>query len=171
MRNFSRYSNLTSTTFQTDDQQNPQHRPVVIVDNFLIKADNAQMLYENIASWATLLTEANIAHVIFFTSDLGYSKALATDRVLRTITLRDKDPEAAKDYIMRQLQYIEGERVKQSQGDANEQMKKPPPSERNLDLDNCIRVLGGRIRDLEGLAQRLAMGVSPDGSGPISYGC
>ena len=124
------------------------------------------MLYENIAQWATLPTEANIAHVIFLTSDLGYAKALATDRVLRTITLRDKDPEAAKDYILRQLQYFEGERVKQGRGDEAKQKEKPPPSERNLDLDNCIHVLGGRIRDLEGLAQRLAMGVSPDSSGP-----
>jgi hypothetical protein len=153
----------------TNHQQNPQHRPVVVVDNFLIKADNAQMFYDNIAHWATLLTEANIAHVIFLTSDFGYSKALATDRVLRTITLSDKDPQAAKDYILRQLHYIEGERKKQGRGPADGP-EKPPPSERNLNLESCIRVLGGRMKDLEGLAQRLAMGVSPDGPPPVFRG-
>jgi hypothetical protein len=137
----------------------------VVVDNFLIKADNAQMFYDNLAHWATILTEANIAHVIFLTSDVGYSKALATDRVLRTITLSDKDPEAAKDYILRQLHYIEGERKKQGRGPTDEP-EKPPPSERNLNLDSCIRVLGGRMKDLEGLAQRLAMGASPEGPAP-----
>jgi hypothetical protein len=121
------------------------------------------MFYDSIARWATILTEANIAHVIFLTSDVGYSKALATDRVLRTITLSDKDPEAARDYILRQLSYIEGERRKQGRGDASQRPEKPPPTERNLDLDDCIRVLGGRIKDLEGLAQRLAMDMSPDG--------
>lgn len=120
------------------------------------------MLYDNISRWATLLTEANIAHVIFLTSDVGYAKALATDRVLRTITLSDKGPEAAKDYILRQLQYIEGERRKQGR-ETPEVQEKPPPAQRNLNLDNCIHVLGGRIKDLEGLAQRLAMGAAPDG--------
>jgi RNA12 protein/RNA recognition motif len=143
-------------------QQNPQHRPVIVIDNFLHKADNAGIIYENIAKWASVLVEANIAHVIFLTNDVGYSKALATDRVLRTVTLRDKDAESARVYVLRQLEYIENERkrLKKEQGDTTEAGKKG----RDLDLDNCIRVLGGRVKDLEGLAQRLAMGTSPDGS-------
>lgn len=142
-----------------------------MIDNFLHKADNASLLYDNIAKWATLLTEANVAHVIFLTNDVGYAKALATDRVLRTVTLSDKDPETAKIYVLRQLEYIQGERRKQR----NEVIDEPPPDgqrektlvAQQLNLDNCIRVLGGRMKDLEGLAQRLAMGVSPDGPAPL----
>jgi hypothetical protein len=138
----------------------------VVIDNFLHKADNASLLYDNIAKWATLLTEANVAHIIFLTNDVGYAKALATDRVLRTVTLSDKDPETAKIYVLRQLEYIQGERRKQR----NEVIGEPPPPDgektpvrQPLNLDNCIRIVGGRMKDLEGLAQRLAMGVSPDG--------
>ena len=117
-----------------------------------------------IAKWANLLTEANIAHVIFLTNDVGYAKALATDRVLRTVTLSDKDPETAKMYVLRQLQYIEGERRKQKKETGEKDTESETTvQERQLDLDNCIRVIGGRMKDLEGLAQRLAMGASPDG--------
>lgn len=122
------------------------------------------MIYDNIAKWATILTEANIAHVIFLTSDVGYQKVLATDRVLRTITLSDKDPETAKLYVRRQLQYLEGQKKKRSgQQIGSDVASEKTAVEPELNLDNCIRVLGGRMKDLEGLAQRLAMGVSPDG--------
>lgn len=135
----------------------------MVIDNFLHKADNASLIYENIAKWATLLTEANIAHVIFLTADVGYAKALAANRILRTVTLSDKDPEAAKLYVLRQLEYIEGERKKQRSEGRRDIISEKISPERALDLENCIRVLGGRIKDLEALAQRLALGVSPDG--------
>jgi hypothetical protein len=137
----------------------------VVLDNFLHKADNASLIYDNIAKWATILTEANVAHVIFLTNDVGYQKVLATDRVVRTVTLGDKDPETAKLYVLRQLQYIEGEKKKQrtEQIGKSDTASEKTNVERELNLDNCIRVLGGRMKDLEGLAQRLAMGVSPDG--------
>ena len=138
----------------------------MVIDNFLHKADNASLLYDNIAKWATLLTEANVAHVIFLTNDVGYTKALATDRVLRVVTLSDKDPEAARVYVLQQLDYIESEKRKQ-RGERDSSGQKPPS--RTLNLDNSIRVLGGRMKDLEGLAQRLAMGVAPDGPLPIPF--
>jgi hypothetical protein len=61
------------------------------------------------------------------------------------------------------LDYIEGERRKQWTEGKRITISEKAPTERALDLDNSIRVLGGRIKDLEALAQRLAMGVSPDG--------
>jgi hypothetical protein len=136
-----------------------------VIDNFLHKAENASLIYDNIAKWATLLTETNIAHVIFLTTDVGYAKALATDRVLRTVLLSDKDPETAKLYVLRQLEYIEGERTRQKKAEAtaDSAASAKPVKERDLNLDTCIRILGGRMKDLEGLSQRLAMGVSPDG--------
>jgi hypothetical protein len=137
----------------------------VVIDNFLHKADNASLIYDNIAKWATLLTDANVAHIIFLTNDVGYQKVLATDRVLRTVTLSDKDPETAKLYVLRQLQYIEGEKkkIRLKEIGTSDAASETTSVDRELDLENCIRVLGGRMKDLEGLAQRLAMGVSPDG--------
>jgi hypothetical protein len=121
------------------------------------------MIYNNIAKWANLLIEANVAHVIFLTNDVGYTKTLATDRVVRAVTLSDKDPETAKIYVLRQLEYIKGERKKQRREQTGHEPDEKTPEERTLNLDNSIRVLGGRLKDLEGLAQRLAMDVSPDG--------
>ena len=67
-------------------------------------------------------------------------------------------------YVLRQLQYIEGERRKQKKETGEKDTESETTvQERQLDLDNCIRVIGGRMKDLEGLAQRLAMGASPDG--------
>lgn len=77
--------------------------------------------------------------------------------------MSDKDPETAKMYALRQLEYIEGERKKQRKERIGDDGSQKIPAERNLNLDDCIRVLGGRMKDLDGLAQRLALGVSPDG--------
>ena len=130
------------------------------------------MIYENIAKWAAILTESNVAHVIFMTNDVGYSKALATDRVLRTVTLSDKDPETAKLYVVQQLKYIQGERKRQRTEEPKEvgESGEVTVADQHLDLDNCMRVLGGRMKDLEALAQRLAMGASPDGSSFVNRG-
>lgn len=143
-------------------QQNPQHRPVVVIDGFLHKADHGTLLYDNIVKWATVLMEGNVAHVIFLTNDAGYSKALATDRVIKTVTLSDMQPDGAKYYVLRQLEYIEGE-AKKRRKDQSLGKSDVAANISESDLDNCIRVLGGRIRDLEGFSQRLAMGVSPEG--------
>ena len=135
---------------------------MVVIDHFLHKAENASAIYDNIAKWATALIEGNVAHVIFLTTDVGYAKSLASDRVLRTVALGDKDPEAAKAYVLRHLEYIEGERNRaKATGGKNGPLV---TKERSLELDDAMRVLGGRMNDLEGLAQRLAMGVAPDGT-------
>lgn len=82
------------------------------------------------------------------------------------MTLSDKDPETAKMYVLRQLEYIEGERKRQRKEGrgAKDAESDVTVQERQLNLDHCIRVTGGRMKDLEGLAQRLSMGASPDGT-------
>ena len=158
---------LLPTFEEADCKQNPQHRPVVVIDHFLHKAENASAIYDNIARWATALIEGNIAHVIFLTTDVGYAKSLASDRVLRTVVLGDKDPDSAKAYVLRHLEYIEGERnkVEATHGTNGSLIAK----EQSFELDNAMRILGGRMNDLEGLAQRLAMGVAPDGTKPFKH--
>lgn len=71
-------------------EAHPEFRPVVLIDNFLHKSDDSSMVYDKISEWAAGLTTSNIAHVIFLTNDISYSKSLSKalpDRVFRQIAL------------------------------------------------------------------------------------
>ncbi|KAF2640681.1 escape protein-like protein 2 [Massarina eburnea CBS 473.64] len=143
-------------------EAHPDKRPVVVVDNFLHKSQEAGIVYDKLAEWAARLTTANIAHVIFLTNDVAYSKSLSKalpDRVFHQIPLSDCSPPVAKKYVMSYL-------------DADVADDPPPrdgspkviPSETRTDLqelDTCIDLLGGRLTDLEFLARRIKTGESP----------
>ena len=58
-------------------EAHPEKRPVVVVDNFLHKSQENNVVYDKIAEWAAGLTTANIAHVIFLTNDVSFSKSLS----------------------------------------------------------------------------------------------
>ena len=140
----------------------PERRPVVVIDNFLHKSQESSLVYDKIAEWAAGLTTANIAHVIFLTNDVSYSKSLSKalpDRVFRQIQLGDCTPEVAKRFVIKHLDAdVEDDVVPKGQ-------KKPlPPSQTREDLgelDECIEVLGGRLTDLEFLARRIKTGETP----------
>lgn len=68
----------------TDDdylEAHPEHRPVVVIDNFLHKTEDGGVVYDKIAEWAARLTQSNIAHVIFLTNDISYSKSLTVSLI------------------------------------------------------------------------------------------
>ena len=58
-------------------EAHPEKRPVVVVDNFLHKSQENSVVYDKISEWAAGLTTANIAHVIFLTNDVSFSKSLS----------------------------------------------------------------------------------------------
>lgn len=150
-------------TDMADDEwleAHPELRPVVIVDNFLHKSSEAgsDIVYDKLASWAADLTTRNIAHVIFLTTDVSFSKSLSKalpDRVFRQMSLGDCSPEVAKKVVMRQLD----QDAVTSDG---EEKLSPSQLREDLDeLDGVIQVLGGRLTDLEFLARRIQAGESP----------
>jgi hypothetical protein len=130
-------------------QLHPEHRPVVVLDSFQHKAEESAQLYAQLAIWTAALVENNIAHVVFLTSSLSFTqvltKALPT-RSLRTITLGDATPEAAREYIRKRL---EDDPVLKDEA-------------QSLELDRCIDILGGRLQDMDLLAQRLRIGEWPE---------
>ncbi|KAL8764677.1 MAG: hypothetical protein Q9209_007937 [Squamulea sp. 1 TL-2023] len=132
-------------------EAHPEKRPVVVIDNFLHKSQESSLVYDKISEWAAGLTTGNVAHVIFLTNDVSYSKSLSKalpDRVFRQISLGDCSPEVAKRFV---INHLKGE-------------SKSLPSEIRKDLgelDGCIEILGGRLTDLEALARRVQMGESP----------
>lgn len=147
-------------TLSDDDylEAHPERRPVVIIDNFLHKNEESSIVYDKISEWAAGLTSANIAHVIFLTNDVSYSKSLGKalpDRVFRQISLGDITPEVAKRFVITHLDGDEDPAagtVKLSAAQHREDLR---------ELDECIETLGGRLTDLEFLARRLKTGQTP----------
>jgi hypothetical protein len=141
-------------------EAHPERRPVVIIDNFLHKSNETTLVYDKLAEWAATLTTANIAHVIFLTTDVSFSKSLSKalpDRVFRQIVLGDCSPEVAKRFV---INHLDADAEEQAEGD-----KKLTPSQMRSDLkelDSVIEKLGGRLTDLEFLARRIKSGESPE---------
>ncbi|KAK3298047.1 RNA12 protein-domain-containing protein [Chaetomium fimeti] len=149
----------------TDDaylEAHPERRPVIVIDNFLHKSEEKAIVYDKISEWASALVQANIAHVIFLTTDTSFSKPLSKalpDRVFHQITLGDLTPEVAKHFVVSQLE---------TDDDSDKKVNHASPSisEKQLrrdlqELDECIDALGGRLTDLQVLARRLKVGQSP----------
>lgn len=155
-----RSKNDKDAALSDDDflEAHPERRPVVIIDNFLHKNEESSIVYDKISEWAAGLTTANIAHVIFLTNDVSYSKSLGKalpDRVFRQISLGDITPEVAKKFVITHLD---------SEEDPSGGVKKLTAAQRREDLselDECIVTLGGRLTDLEFLARRLKTGQTP----------
>jgi hypothetical protein len=139
----------------------------VVIDNFLHKSNESNVVYDKISEWAAALTTANIAHVIFLTHDVSFSKSLSKalpDRVFRQLSLGDTSPEVAKKFVIRHLD-ADVPLPAEEEGE-----KRLTPSQRRADLaelDSCIDVIGGRLTDLEFLARRIKTGESPKSAFPF----
>jgi len=144
-------------------EAHPEYRPVVVIDNFLHKNNegSTSIVYDKLGEWAAALTTQNVAHVIFLTTDVSFSKSLSKalpDRVFRQITLSDCTPEVAKKLVLQHL-HAESDEPHAAQG---EEKVTPAQLESDIDeLDGVIQVLGGRLTDLEFLARRIKTGESP----------
>ncbi|MCJ1323199.1 mitochondrial escape protein 2 [Xylographa vitiligo] len=144
-------------------EAHPERRPVVVIDNFLHKSSESGTVYDKISQWAAGLTTGNVAHVIFLTNDVSFTKSLSKalpDRVFRQITLGDCSPAVAKRFVLNHLDADASE----PDPDAPTAPTALPPSRRRADLaelDGCIETLGGRLTELEFLARRIKAGQTP----------
>lgn len=139
-------------------EAHPERRPVVVIDNFLHKANESSVVYDKIAEWAAALTTTNIAHVIFLTDDVSFSKSLSKalpDRVFRLIVLSDCSPETAKRFVMKHLE------MDAEDGAGDQPLTEAQARSHLEELDDTINILGGRLTDLEFLARRIKTGESP----------
>ncbi|KAI9846161.1 MAG: mitochondrial escape protein 2 [Sclerophora amabilis] len=147
-------------------EAHPDRRPVVIIDNFLHKNQESSLVYDKLSEWAAAITTANIAHVIFLTHDVSFSKSLSKalpDRVFRQISLRDCAPAVAKRFVVTHLDE-DGEAADNPKHSAAGDQNLPPSQGRKDlgELDECIELLGGRLTDLEFLARRIKAGETPN---------
>lgn len=148
-------------------EAHPERRPVVVIDNFLHKSSEpgAALVYDKLAEWAAQLTTSNIAHVIFLTNDVSFTKALSKalpDRVFRQISLGDCPPDVAKRYVINHLDFdAEPSKVKGEDGDETKTLTPSQKREDLRELDEVIGYLGGRLTDLEFFARRIKAGETP----------
>ncbi|KAK1145454.1 mitochondrial escape protein 2 [Aspergillus melleus] len=147
----------TDKDFRLSDEEyleaHPEQRPVVVIDNFLHNAPEDSVVYEKITEWAAGLTAGNIAHVIFLTTDVSFAKPLSKampNSVFRMISLGDCSLEVGRRFVLNHL----GDGAKTE----NQQLGSKAGPE---DLDSCIEMLGGRVRDLEFMAHRIEAGETP----------
>lgn len=147
-------------------EAHPERRPVVVIDNFLHKSGEAgaALVYDKLAEWAAQLTTSNIAHVIFLTTDVSFTKALSKalpDRVFRQISLGDCSPDVAKRYVINHLDFDAEPAKFNGEGDETKQLTPSQKREDLRELDSVIGYLGGRLTDLEFFARRIKAGETP----------
>jgi hypothetical protein len=144
-------------------EAHPELRAVVVIDNFLHKNNESSVVYDKISEWAAALTTSNVAHVIFLTTDVSFSKSLSKalpDRVFRQISLGDCSPEAAKRFVIDHAE-VDAETGEDLRTEADTGTAQRVPKIDPIELDRCIETLGGRLTDLEFLARRLRSGETP----------
>lgn len=138
-------------------EAHPEKRPVVVIDNFVYDPENSVVL-DKLTEWAASLTTSNIAHVIFLTTDSAFAKPLSKalpNQLFRTITLGDCSLEVGRRFVLSHLEY-----------EPNEHGVEPKPKRKEAleGLDDCIKILGGRVTDLEYMAHRIEAGETPQGT-------
>ena len=145
----------------------PEKRPVIVIDNFLHSPEGT-IIYDRLASWAALLVSASVAHVVFLTNDVSFSKSLSKslpDRVFRSVLLGDAAPQSAKAFVLNALTEDRPERGQKSSSPSDGSFTSTELARKNTplleELDASIAVLGGRLTDLEALATRIRSGEGP----------
>ncbi|RDH15260.1 cytochrome P450 [Aspergillus niger ATCC 13496] len=137
-------------------EAHPEQRPVVVIDNFLHNATESSVVYDKITEWAAGLTTGNIAHVVFLTTDVSFSKPLSKalpNSVFRTISLGDCSLDVGRKFVLSHLEH--GAKDGANSGQNMEEVGDLGT------LDSCIEVLGGRVTDLEFMARRIESGETP----------
>lgn len=126
--------------------------PIVVVNNFLTQSDHHEEIYRRISEWAAILAMGNIAHVIFITDEIGFSKVLTDvlpNQTLKTIYVGDATPEVAREFVLKHMQPRKEGPEKESDSSTEA-------------IEESIASLGGRMTDLQNLVRRISIGESPE---------
>ncbi|KAK5960130.1 Yme2p PWA37_002623 [Arxiozyma heterogenica] len=142
-------------------QQHPEAKPVIVIDRFAGSSDINGFIYKELADWAAMLVQMNVAHVIFLTENVASDQILSEsfpNQVFKTLILSDASKSNAKNYVLSQLQdktrngnnYITKET---SNGELNSQII--------AEIDEALDPLGGRMLDLQAFVRRVKSGEDP----------
>ncbi|KAI7867395.1 RNA12 protein-domain-containing protein [Spinellus fusiger] len=127
-----------------EDQYNKEDIPVVIIDNFMHRETTKNAgLWKELAEWASILIENEIAHVIFISAHPGANRLLSKalpGKSFSSIVLADAPTELAIMFIMKRMgTHIVDEK-----------------------LSNIVDALGGRLTELELLTAKMKAKMEPE---------
>lgn len=148
------YENNEWVNLKEEDylQQHPEAKPVIVIDRFATTSDINGFVYKEFADWAAMLVQMNIAHVIFLTETISSDQLLSeslSNQVFKTLTLSDASKDAAKDYVISQLNDIHNDN---NIGEKSKILQ---------EIEDSIEPLGGRMLDLQAYVRRVKSGEDP----------
>ncbi|KAI1317477.1 mitochondrial escape protein 2 [Mortierella claussenii] len=122
----------------------PDDIPVVVIDGYMSreKGPHAKELWTFLADWAAVLVENHVAHVVFISNNVGASKPLSKalpNMTFETIVLMDASIDSAMEFVYKHLDKEEYPNVIES-----------------------VKIIGGRLTDLELFVQKVKSGMRPD---------
>ncbi|KAL1924976.1 uncharacterized protein VTP21DRAFT_4630 [Calcarisporiella thermophila] len=116
--------------------------PVVVIDGFLLREKSGfKEMWDSLAEWAAVLVENHVAHVVFVSNNVQANKTISRalpNKTFNIVTLSDASTETALEYVRKHL----------------DQHEDTP------ELVESVRMLGGRLTDLDLLVQRVRGGWS-----------
>jgi hypothetical protein len=107
--------------------------------------------YTALLSWASHITDKQLGHVMIITSDASLeddsARGMRTPVVVETISLNDAEPQAVKQFVLKNAALWGGGGLEQL-------------GEQELEL-STLRILGGRYSDVSRLLKNIHNGFSP----------
>ncbi|KAG0304712.1 mitochondrial escape protein 2 [Dissophora globulifera] len=122
----------------------PDDIPVVVIDGYMAreKGQHTKELWTFIADWAAVLVENHVAHVVFISNNVAASKPLSKalpNMTFETIVLTDASLDSAMEFVYKNLD-----------------------KEEHSNLMESVKVIGGRLTDLELFVQKVKSGMKPE---------
>lgn len=143
-------------------QQHPEAKPVIVIDRYAGRSDINGFVYKELADWAAMLVQMNIAHVIFLTETVASDQILSEsfpNQVFKTLILSDASKSNSKNYVLSQLQ---DHNQKKIDGEDEEKADTSSLSSEIIDeIDEALDPLGGRMLDLQAFVRRVKSGEDP----------
>lgn len=142
-------------------QQHPEKKPVVVIDRFSNRAEINGFVYKELADWAAMLVQMNVAHVIFLTETVAPNQLLADslpNQVFKFLSLSDASEKSARGYVLAQLKDLT------SEGDVSKESGEGQvilDAQAIKDVEEALVPIGGRMLDLQAFVRRVKSGEEP----------
>lgn len=161
-------------------QQHPEAKPVIVIDRFEGKADINSFVYKELADWAAMLVQMNIAHVIFLTETVSANQRLAEalpNQVFKTMILSDASKTNSRNYVLSELvEHLNNSKRRAKEEKSDHDSSEEPEEKSEFDehdprsvltdkqieeIEEALEPLGGRMLDLQAFVRRVKFGEEP----------